>query len=531
MVHPAAVSDTLVRWAAGKSGEASASDPTAVALLLRAACALWRASPNDEVRARQMQQVHALAAALRGLSNLDKVGTREHWGPADPAESPGHGQWSAECTWSASNKLFDAKPKAHGGTAAVTATAGHALLDAYEVLATTGDLAGSAGVRAAAESAAEWIVEDCGHERTTAGPVFRWAPGTHHRVNRASAAAAGFLARAALALSRDAWLKLAVSAIPALQQSESNWKDASAFPRAAEDSAVDSADHAAVCESLAVIHRASGSAGAEHLLRCGGAYLRMELCKPQPGTSATRLLTGVDAKSGGATQSKPTEGARAHAAAIAAFMNIFKQIEDADGDEALVLAKSLAEWMTSPDSGMRATDDSGVFLSEAGAALPMAEQAACAYAFGLLLEAPEHKQAAAGLASAGSSGGGGSGGSGSSLSDLLMSILEPGVSTTTHIVMQGSLLIMFVVLGAMIMVHGPNIHLVVMFSLGVGLVLSYMWFMAALSELDEDEGGEQKQEEGDGDAPEAAADGAQLKGSKKAPAAKKPQQQRSKKAD
>ena len=520
MVHPAAVADTLLRWAAGSgyTGGGKPADPAAVALLLRTACALWRASPNDAVRARQLEHVQALAALLRSLSNLDKTGTRDHWGPASAAQRPGAGEWSAECTWSASNTLFSRKPTPHGGTAATTASAGHALLDAHEVLVAVGDLGTSAAVRAAAESAAEWIVEECGHVGTAAGPVFRWAPGMAHRVPHASAAAAGFLARAALTLSRDAWLNLAVAAVPALQQSKGNGKDSSAFPLAAEDSSVDAAYHASVCESLAVIHLASGSAGAEQLLRRGGACLRLELFKLQPNNSGTAPLNAV---------LQPL-GAQAQAACIVAAMNIFKQIEDADGDEALVLAKSVSEWMTSPASGMRAVDASGAFLSETGEALPIGTQAACAYAFALLLEAPEHKQATVGL-SGGSNGGGSS--TGSSLSDLLMSILEPGVSTATHVVMQVSLVIMFVVLGTMIAVIGPNVHLIVMFSLGVGLVLSYMWFMAALADMGEEQpaaegaAADENEKESDGDSQTSV----RLEGMKKPTSAKKPQ--RSKKGD
>ena len=83
------------------------------------------------------------------------------------------------------------------------------------------------------------------------------------------------------------------------------------------------------------------------------------------------------------------------------------------------------------------------------------EQAACAYGFALLAELP------ADAASRASSGGGGSGGAlaphalltavttraeggvnggaGGTLTSMLASILEPGVSGTTHIVMQVSL--------------------------------------------------------------------------------------------
>lgn len=238
MVHPAAVSDTLVRNAAASSyrlaGDKSAADPGAVALWLRAACALWRASPNDEVRDRQLQQVRHLVAALRGLSKLDEAGKREHWGPADGAATLGAGEWSAQCTWSDSNKLFGGKPKAHCGTAAVTAAAGHALLDAHEVFAGLGDLDASAEVRGAAESAAEWLVEDCGHVQKPAGIAFRWATGMQHQLNHASAAAAGFLARAGKTFSRDTWVKLAVAAVPALHQGETSWDDAAAFPVALE---------------------------------------------------------------------------------------------------------------------------------------------------------------------------------------------------------------------------------------------------------------------------------------------------------
>lgn len=467
MVHPAAVSDTLLRWAAetGYTG-GKTEDPGAVALLLRAACDLWRASPNDVVRARQLEHVQALTALLRNLSNLDKAGTRDHWGPASPAQTPdSDAQWNDECTWSASNTLYGTKPKPHGGTAAMTASAGHALLDTHEVLVAEGDNDTSALVRAAAESAAEWIVEECGHVRTAAGVVFRWAPGMAHQVHHANAAAASFLARAALALSREAWLKLAVAAVPSLAQSEIKHKGkASAFPLAAEDSGtVDIAQHARICESLAVIHRATGSAEAELLLRRGGAYIRNEIAK-SPDASL---------------------GARAHAACMAASMCVFKQIEDADGDEALAHARMVSEQMTSLDAGMRASDDSGVFLSAAGEPLPMVAQAMCAHAFGLLLEAPEYKQATVGQSGAGSSA------ARSSLSDLVMSVLEPGVSTATHIMMQISLVIMFIVLAVMIAVYGPNIHLIAMFSLGIGLVLSYMWFMAALSEMEDEQGDEQ----------------------------------------
>eukprot|EP01043_Picozoa_sp_COSAG02_P052315 COSAG02_NODE_5616_length_4179_cov_20.754558_1_plen_518_part_00 len=517
MVHPAAVSDTLLRWAAGNGytgGEAGA-DPEAVALLLRAACALWRASPNDSVRGRQLEHVRGLAELLRSLSNLDKVGTRDHWGPASPAKTPGGGDWSAECTWAASNKLFGSKPEQHGGTAATTATAGHALLDAHEVLITEGDLDTSAAVRAAAESAAEWIVEDCGCLPTAAGPVFRWAPGMAHQVYHASAAAAGFLARAALVLSRDVWLKMAVAAVPALQHSKR--PGANEFTLAAEDSTVDAAYHAAVCESLAVIHRASGSAEAEHLLRRGGAYIRLEIFKLQPNSSDTSPPSGV----------LQALGARAHAACIAAGMNIFKQIEDADGDQALVLAKIASEWMTLPDSGMRAADGTGVFLSETGEPLSNPVQAACAYAFALLLEAPEHKQTTATKSSEGNAGK-----SGSSLSDLVMSVLEPGVSTATHVVMQVSLVIMFVVLGALIVVLGPDsevrIHLIVMFSLGVGLVLSYMWFMAAMAEVEPAADGTAADENEEKNSSDPQSD-VRVEGAKKATSAKK--SKRSKKAD
>eukprot|EP01043_Picozoa_sp_COSAG02_P003558 COSAG02_NODE_87_length_38906_cov_69.688697_16_plen_524_part_00 len=517
MVHPAAVADTLLRWAGGSgyTGGEAAADPEAVSLLLRAACALWRASPNDSVQARQLEHVRALAALLRSLSNLDKAGTRDHWGPASPAQTPGGGDWSAECTWSDTNKLFATKPKQHGGTAVATAAAGHALLDAHEVLVGEGDLDSSAAVRAAAESAAEWIVEDCGHVRTAAGPVFRWAPGMAHQVYHASAAAAGFLARVALVLSRDAWLKMAVAAVPALPQSKRT--GAQQFTLAAEDSTVNATYHAAICESLAVIHRASGSAEAEHLLRRGGAYIRQELFKLQPKSPDTSPPTGV----------LETLGVRAHAACIAAGMNIFKQIEDADGDQGLAFAKIASTWMTSADSGMRATDDTGVFLSEVGEPMPLAVQAACAYAFALLLEAPEHKRT-----TVTKSGGGNAGKSGSSLSDLVMSILEPGVSTATHIVMQVSLVIMFVTLGALIVVIGPDsevrVHLIVMFSLGVGLVLSYMWFMAAMSEMEEEEPVATADQSDEKNGSDTQTD-VRVEGTKKSKSAKKPQ--RSKKAD
>lgn len=216
---------------------------------------------------------------------------------------------------------------------------------------------------------------------------------------------------------------------------------------------------------------------AEALLRKGNAFLRMELCKPQPGTTATRLLVNAAAADEG--NAAPTAGAAAHAAAIAAFVNTFKQIEDADGDDALTLAKSLAEWFIDPAAGMR-EDGSGAILSEKEPA-DMATQAACAYAFALLAEAPQGSSVALGGA------GGGTGSGGGSVSDLLMSILEPGVSATTHMVMQVSLLVMFVCLGLMIMIYGPNIHLIVMFSLGIGLVFSYFLFMSALSELGDDD--------------------------------------------
>jgi hypothetical protein len=39
---------------------------------------------------------------------------------------------------------------------------------------------------------------------------------------------------------------------------------------------------------------------------------------------------------------------------------------------------------------------------------------------------------------------------------------------------------MFVCLGLMIAIYGPNVHLIVMFSLGIGLVFSYFVFMSAV---------------------------------------------------
>lgn len=160
------------------------------------------------------------------------------------------------------------------------------------------------------------------------------------------------------------------------------------------------------------------------------AHLQLELFSVQAESTENRAL--------------PARGASEYAACIPASMNIFKQIEDADGDKALVLAKSVSEQMASPDSGMRAVGDSGVFLSEKGEALPMATQAACAYAFALLLAAPEHKQTTVGLSNGRNSC---STSRGSSLIDLVRSVMEPVVSSATHVVMQISLVIMFVTLG------------------------------------------------------------------------------------
>ena len=90
MVHPAAVADTLLRWAGGSgyTGGEAAADPEAVSLLLRAACALWRASPNDSVQARQLEHVRALAALLRSPYRQPKRRRRR----SDAAVPPGTSQ-------------------------------------------------------------------------------------------------------------------------------------------------------------------------------------------------------------------------------------------------------------------------------------------------------------------------------------------------------------------------------------------------------------------------------------------------------
>ena len=260
-VHPAAVSDTLLRWARpiGWSTAKEPKDPAAIAGFLRAACALWRASPNDEVQARQLDQVHALTKVLRSLSRLDKVGACEHWGPADPLAALGSGRWGAKFAWSAKNELFGEEPRAHGGTAVATAAAGHALLDAYELLVAAGDLDGSAPLRTAVESAGEWLATDCGYfVHPLGGVVFRAVPSAQHEVYHASACAAGFLARAAAALGRDEWLALAESTLPPLAAAMVEHGGAMAVAK--EHAVVDSEFSAAALEGLAVLHRASGSA-------------------------------------------------------------------------------------------------------------------------------------------------------------------------------------------------------------------------------------------------------------------------------
>ena len=197
-------------------------------------------------------------------------------GPGLDGGALGSGRWGAKFAWSAKNELFGEEPRAHGGTAVATAAAGHALLDAYELVA-AGDLDGSAPLRTAVESAGEWLATDCGYfVHPLGGVVFRAVPGAQHEVYHASACAAGFLARAAAALGRDEWLALAESTLPPLAAAMVEHGGAMAVAK--EHAVVDSEFSAAALEGLAILHRASGSAvvrtpSATHARCCAPRFL------------------------------------------------------------------------------------------------------------------------------------------------------------------------------------------------------------------------------------------------------------------
>ena len=83
VVHPAAVTDAILRWASDAGWESSpnARHPAATALLLRSACALARVAPNADVLQRQLRHAQALLQVVRDSAGLNSRGGPAHWGP------------------------------------------------------------------------------------------------------------------------------------------------------------------------------------------------------------------------------------------------------------------------------------------------------------------------------------------------------------------------------------------------------------------------------------------------------------------
>ena len=89
-MHPAAVSDALLRWASGRRwlDRSAAPDtarstvsahPDVLALFLRAACALARVAPTPEIRDRQLSYAQELRDQLRSQAEIDMTCGHQCW--------------------------------------------------------------------------------------------------------------------------------------------------------------------------------------------------------------------------------------------------------------------------------------------------------------------------------------------------------------------------------------------------------------------------------------------------------------------